>query len=152
MQTIRGGFSESEGFAVALVGIVREHPTKRCLLYLTVIIFLFYCFLYAPRISVVYCRRAPARARTWNNARADMHNVVVKAFYIEPRKKKKRSLFANSGKAPLKSYGEKLSVRRLHTRPHPIAARAIRSDGSLNESAYNGDRKFGFDSLPRRSL
>jgi len=52
--------------------------------------FLFYCFLYALRISVALLLQAHTRtrARTWNNASADMHNVVVKAFYIEPRKKR----------------------------------------------------------------
>lgn len=91
--------------------------------------FLFYYFLYAPRISVALLLQT--HTRTWNNASADTHNVVVKAFYIEPTKKKKkkeRSLFANSaGKTPPKSYGKKLSGRRLHTPAHPIAGALARN-------------------------
>lgn len=90
MQTIRGRFSESEGFALALVRIVREHPTKRRLLCSTVIIFCFIAFYmratHLRRLSIAdthmhACTRVEL-ARY--NASADMHNVVVKAFNIDP--------------------------------------------------------------------
>jgi len=73
--------------------------------------------------------------------RADVYNVIVKAFYISMLGKKIQSLFANSGRASLKSCCKNYRCG-VRTRCS-LLPRAIRSDWSLNVSAYNGDRKFG---------
>lgn len=116
--------------------------------------FLFYCFLYAPRVSVAsllqaytYIRACIRVELACYNASADTHNVIVKAFYIDPREKRNDRYLQIRGKRRQRATAKNYQCDAYTTHIHVLSlalSRAIRSDGSLNESANNSDHKFGF--------
>lgn len=155
MQTIRGGLSVRRACCSrSLVTVVRTPRRARARRFTPQLLF--------SVLLVSACSMHPLsllsalfpRVYAHEHAHATTHNVIVKAFYIDPPKKKPRSLLANSEKAPLRRDAARIigATRTRATCIYCAVRRAIRSDGSLNVSAYNGDRKFGSRIVSRRSL
>lgn len=133
-----GSGFQSEGFALHV-------RTPRSIALPHGYYFLFYWFLRAPRIRVFPPTLLPTD--THGILRADAHNVIVKAFYISMPEKNSGRYLQIRGRALLKSRCKNYRCD-AHTcarsiAPLSVLSRAIRSGGSLNVSAYNGDRKFG---------